>query len=85
MELDNISGSRDSDGNVPIANWYNGKFKVNWCNSQNANSNIRARAEVSHRASLIRGFVFSIMDNLWFPGDSIGNQGGEMRFYGWVS
>jgi hypothetical protein len=46
-ELDKLTGSRNSDGNVPNANWNDGKFKVNWYNPRNANSDLRARAEVS--------------------------------------
>ena len=40
-------GSRNSNGNVPNVNWNDDKLNVNWYNPDNANSNIRARAEVS--------------------------------------
>ena len=43
------TGSRNSDGNVPNANWNDGKFYVNWYNADNSNSNLRAREEVSRR------------------------------------
>lgn len=49
MKLDNILGSRNSDGNVPNVNWNgdNRKLHVNWYNVDNRNDNLRARAEVS--------------------------------------
>ena len=40
------SGSRDSDGNVPNANWNDDKFRVNWNYSNNHNDNLRSRSEV---------------------------------------
>jgi len=43
------TGSRNSDGNVPNANWNDGKFNVNWYNPDNRNSNLRARVAVSPR------------------------------------
>ncbi len=46
MELGN-HGSRNPDGNVLKANWNDDKFKVNWWNPNDANSNIRGRVEVS--------------------------------------
>lgn len=41
--------SRNSDGNVPKVNWNGGKLYVNWYNPRNANSNLRAREEVSSK------------------------------------
>jgi hypothetical protein len=40
------AGSRRFDGGVPSVDWYNGNFRVIWCNSYGADSNIRARAVV---------------------------------------
>lgn len=57
MELDDISGSRYSDGNVPNVNWNDDKFQVNCNNSDNANDNLRARLEVSGRESPISDFL----------------------------
>lgn len=53
MKSGNATGSRYQDGNVPNVNWNpdNGKLKVNWYNPQNANDNLRSRAEVSGMAS----------------------------------
>jgi hypothetical protein len=52
-EIDGIkqnSGSRNSDGNVPNVNFNDDKVNVNWYNSSNANSNLRARSvEVSSK------------------------------------
>jgi len=53
------TGSRNSDGNVPNANWNDGKFYVNWYNADNSNSNLRARVEVSRR-KVPRGGLFSL-------------------------
>lgn len=44
-------GSRNSDGNVPNANWNDDKFQVNWNNADNRNDNLRSREEVSHKRS----------------------------------
>ena len=43
------TGSRNSDGHVPNVNWNvdNRKLNVNWYNPDNANDNLRSRAEVS--------------------------------------
>jgi len=43
------SGSRNSDGNVPNANWNDGKFRVNWNYLDNRDPNLRSRQEVSHK------------------------------------
>ena len=59
MGADNISGSRDSDGNVPNVNWNDDKLNINYYNSDNANENLRARAEVSRWEALYSGF-FSV-------------------------
>ena len=58
LDVENVtlcSGSRRSDGSVPNVNWNtdNRKVYVNWYNPSNANSNLRARAEVSF---IKRGF-----------------------------
>ena len=53
------TGSRYADGNVPNANWNDGKFYVNWYNADNSNSNLRARVEVSRR-KVPRGGLFSL-------------------------
>lgn len=49
MELDNKTGSRNQDGNVPNVNWNpdNRKVHVNWYNPDNTNDNLRSRSEVS--------------------------------------
>jgi len=47
MELGNKTGSRNSNDNVPNANWNDSKFHINWYNPDNANDNIRSRSEVS--------------------------------------
>lgn len=44
-------GSRYSDGNVPNVNWNDSKMKVNWYHPDNANGNLRSRAEVSSKES----------------------------------
>ena len=59
MGRDTNTGSRNSDGNVPNANWNDGKFYVNWYNADNSNSNLRARVEVSRR-KVPRGGLFSL-------------------------
>ena len=48
MELGNITGSRNSDGNVPNVNFNsdNRKVYVNCYNLDNANGNLRSRSEV---------------------------------------
>jgi len=51
-------GSRNSNGNVPNVNWNDDKLNVNWYNPDNANSNIRARAEVSAREPLTRFLLY---------------------------
>jgi len=43
--------SRNSDGNVPNVNWNDGKLNVNWNYADNANDNLRSRAEVSMKRS----------------------------------
>lgn len=60
MNPNNATGSRNRDGNVPNMNWNadNRKLNVNWYNPQNANDNLRARAEVSGKA-LFGGFFLS--------------------------
>jgi hypothetical protein len=47
--LDNKTGSRNRDGNVPRVNWNpdNRKIYVNWYNPDNSNDNLRSRSEVS--------------------------------------
>ena len=47
MKSGNKTGSRNSDGNVPNANWNSDKFKVNWYSPDNSNDSIRSRSEVS--------------------------------------
>jgi len=39
--------SRNSDGNVPNVNWNDGKLNVDWNHPDDANGNLRSRAEVS--------------------------------------
>lgn len=57
MKPDNATGSRNRDGNVPNVNWNadNRKLNVNWYNPQNANDNLRSRAEVSGKGPLCGG------------------------------
>lgn len=55
------SGSRNSDGNVPNANWNDGKFRVNWYNLDNSNSDNGIRSEVSEKIPLIRR-DFSVLE-----------------------
>jgi len=50
-EIKQKDGSRYSDGDVPNANWNDGKFRVNWYNTDNRNDNLRSREEVSHQRS----------------------------------
>ena len=50
MKSDNATGSRNVNGNVPNVNWNDDKLNVNWYDPQNANDNLRARAEVSGKA-----------------------------------
>ena len=47
--LDNKTGSRDSDGNVPNVNWNSGNRKVyvNWYGPDSSNDDLRSRSEVS--------------------------------------
>lgn len=49
MKLDNKTGSRNSDGNVPNVNFNlaNGKVYVGYYNPDNCNDNLRSRSEVS--------------------------------------
>jgi len=63
------AGSRNSDGNVPKANWNDGKFKVNYYNPDNANDNLRARSEVSAR--ILHGSL--CLQELNPPGCHLGN------------
>ncbi len=55
MESDNISGSRNSNGNVPNVNWNDDKMNVNWYNPDNYNGSFRARAEVSKQEAPLFG------------------------------
>jgi hypothetical protein len=52
MISSNATGSHNANGNVPNVNWNsdNRKLNVNWYNPQNANDNLRSRAEVSGKA-----------------------------------
>ena len=43
------SGSRDSDGGVPIVDWYDGRPDILWYDSGNRSDNLRARAAVEFR------------------------------------
>jgi len=63
MKLGNITGSRNSNGNVPNVNFDSGnnKVHVNWYNPDNASDNLRSRSEVSHKQEPKAPFVF----NLW--------------------
>lgn len=57
-ELDKLTGSRNSDGNVSNVNWNNDKLKVNWNNPDNSNDNLRAREVVSsQRNPAYAGFL----------------------------
>lgn len=47
------TGSRDSDGNVPNVNWNSDKLNLNWYHPQNVNPNLRARAIVSGKRSIM--------------------------------
>jgi hypothetical protein len=47
-EIIQRDGSRNSDSNVPNANWNGDKFKVNWNNVNNQNDNLRPLEEISH-------------------------------------
>ena len=58
-------GSRNSDGNVPNANWNDSKFQVNWYNTDNRNANLRPREEVSHQRSLYGSFDVSELNQLF--------------------
>lgn len=53
-EIKQKNGSRNSDGNVPNVNWNssNDKLNVNWNYPDNANDNLRSRAEVSKNKEL---------------------------------
>jgi len=53
MGSDNISGSRNPDGNVPNVNFNDDKVNVNYYNPDNSNENLRVRSEVSRARSLI--------------------------------
>jgi hypothetical protein len=49
LDVENVtlcSGSRDSDGSVPRAYWYDDKFKVHWCNPGGSRGDIRSRSVV---------------------------------------
>lgn len=48
-EIRQKDGSRNSDGNVPNANWNDDKFRVNWNNTDNRNDKLRSREEVSNK------------------------------------
>ena len=55
-------GSRNADGNVPNANWNDGKFQINWFNTDNRNDNLRPREEISHNRGLLWPFfVLSLL------------------------
>ncbi|MCX6795927.1 MAG: hypothetical protein NTW06_00315 [Candidatus Falkowbacteria bacterium] len=56
MGADNISGSRNPNGNVPNVNWNDDKMNVNYYNPDNSNENLRARAEVSGQEAHLFGF-----------------------------
>lgn len=58
-----IAGSRNNDGNVPNVNWNDDKLKVNYCNPDNGNGNLRARAEVSKRSPMRTPFSEDILSN----------------------
>jgi len=49
---DNISGSCNSNGNVPNVNFNDDKVNVNYYNPDKSNENLRARSEVSRARSL---------------------------------
>lgn len=54
--------SRNSDGNVPNVKWNpdNGKVNVNWNYSDNRNSNLRSRQEVSvNNPDNVAGYLFA--------------------------
>jgi len=57
MGADNISGSRNPNGNVPNVNWNDDKLNVNYYNPDNSNENLRTRAEVSRQEALYSGFL----------------------------
>jgi hypothetical protein len=42
-----ITGSRNSNDNVPNVNFNDGKVNVNWYNPDNRNNNLRSRSEVT--------------------------------------
>jgi len=51
LDIDKITlcaGSRYSDGYVPDVRWCGGKLRVRWCNSVDANVNVRVREAVSN-------------------------------------
>lgn len=51
MKVSKISGSRNSDGNVPKVYWNDAsKLNVNWYNPDNANDNLRSREVVSNKS-----------------------------------
>lgn len=51
-ETEQISGSRNSDGNVPKVYWNDtDKLNVNWYNPDNANDNLRSREVASDKKS----------------------------------
>lgn len=51
METGKETGSRYSDGNVPNANWNDGKLNVNRYNPDNANDNLRSREKSPKKGS----------------------------------
>lgn len=59
------SGSRNSDGNVPNANWNDDKFNVNWYNPTNRNPNLRPRSLQSFTC-LVEDLLYTV-PNLKLP------------------
>ena len=59
----NTTGSRSDNGNVPNANWNDGKFNVNvnWYNPDNANDNLRGRQIVSIKEAMA-SFMLCVRD-----------------------
>ena len=59
MGSDNISGSRNPNGNVPFVSWNDDTLYVNYYNTDNTNAYLRSRAEVSRQEALLFGlFVY---------------------------
>jgi hypothetical protein len=82
-EIDGIkqnSGSRNSDGNVPNVNFNDDKVNVNWYNSSNANSNLRARSvEVSKKEpQIFRALLLCVIP---VPVFTMINSGGNQENY----